>query len=132
VTHANRLVIAGLVFLLAACSAHRAQHPKDPALAGEVQDYEVFDGEDNIFSFSTKPGLVMSNGVLPEPDEVCGIHPCSSHPFVSGFISMISHDREIWDTLDASTDLEDLIARLRARGYRVITFDEWVSEEEEP
>jgi hypothetical protein len=86
--------------------------PVTPAPA-TVPTWSVYDGEMLILTFRGEPGPITSTAMLPP-----GVRPVT-HPFLSAAAREAGHESQLRELLDASTSVEDFLARLRAAGFRV-------------
>jgi hypothetical protein len=86
--------------------------PVSPAPA-TVPTWSVYDGDTLILTIRGEPGPITSTAMLPP-----GVRPVT-HPFLSAAAREAGHESQLRGILDASSSLDDFLARLRAAGFRV-------------
>lgn len=80
----------------------------------EVSAWSIYDGEILILTVRDEPGVITSTAPLPR-----GVQPLR-HPFLSAAAREAGHESQLKQILDAATDTEDFLARLKAAGFRVV------------
>ena len=77
--------------------------------------FRVFRDGELVLDVRGEPGpLVSVSAPPPRPGETL-----PAHPFLSASAYVPAHEEELRRELDASADLDEYVARLRARGYLV-------------
>lgn len=81
-----------------------------------MKRYQVFRGRTLVLQFEPGPGPLISTAPPPPPG--AAIPP--PHPFLHGAASDAMEEGRLRQLLDASSGVNDYIARLTAAGYRVV------------
>jgi hypothetical protein len=78
-----------------------------------TRSFTVTKDGDRVLTFDDEPGPLMSSA-LPPP----GFVP-PTNPFLTAQTHNVFHEHDLRELLDASSGIEDFVARLEAAGYTV-------------